>query len=943
MLSWTLAFLFSAAQAPGGEMPAVLLAAPVNATWAANHADYWANLGFRGFLFEGIVEGLDDPRWTSFEDPSSIEPESPLLAEIRLANLRLGEAGIDANFLRVAMAPEGAYFTEGQRRDEALARIERAARFCRKARLRGLALDTRPTSLLYDHRWDGYDPDSAETGQIEEAARDFGRALTRTFLRQCPKGELIVQANELRQAGALWPGFAAGLVEGCGAAADMPMHWLLGPPRRTGGLAELRAAWDDCQSLLAVWLGQVGYQRATSRGGPLLALEPIGYLSGGIPQAYLPPGDFRILLSAAQILSGSYVAIAAPEGGWWDITRREEAEYAHLRQGASAAVRRGAPVLRPFERATVDAARENPYRVSTPLSGHVRLGPFDGLSETFTRPYVTRNGAGAGLLAWAGRTTLAPWLDDAHRLVLTRRTQAVVVTELASGERQYHTPRQGHVSVPLPDAPVLVEGLPLRDWAVPASLWLRPETPFVAGLGGAAVRFGYTNPSQMDSACTLALSASEGFAVGASGFEATIEAGERLSYTRTVRGAAQAGSTVDLGLTLTLPPSPPIHRRFSFPVLPAMRWEHRMDGVPAGSPAMARLAGDGQRHVVVCGGRGDVVCLAPEGGPHWRRRFQDRLTGIAVAGRLGDEPMVVAVCGQRGRLRMLDERGATLREAVLGAPGVEGCLVHGRVDGQSRFFAALEDGRIASHAIGEASDWKFATALSVRTLDMLVVAGAPILLAGLDGAQPRMLCLEGNGSFRWTARLPAAPSSKACPLPPAMGRPPSVVVGLEDGRMAVLDAVTGLSTLHTNTRARAPLLAIKRISGHALDAVDIAVLDSAALWRQSLGGAPQWTRAIGEASALTVFEQDGGACLVVSTATGELHAFNGTGKRLWTERRAAGAVRGPMAIGDLDGDGQPEGVYAAADYMIRAIALGPDGGGPSPVRVYRGGRKVTGN
>ena len=46
------------ARAEGSVVALPLLEAPINATWAANHAEEWHEKGFRGFLLEGILDDL---------------------------------------------------------------------------------------------------------------------------------------------------------------------------------------------------------------------------------------------------------------------------------------------------------------------------------------------------------------------------------------------------------------------------------------------------------------------------------------------------------------------------------------------------------------------------------------------------------------------------------------------------------------------------------------------------------------------------------------------------------------------------------------------------------------------------------------------------------------------------------------------------------------------
>lgn len=889
---------------PPANLPKVLLAAPVNATFAANQLEHWSTLGFDGFLLEGVVTNLADQR-TIVATPDGAPPpdtrplaeldaraEAPVVQELRLAHRRLAEVGLRHTYLRVAVSPEEAWFTDSALTRQALAVFRQAGALCRLAGLAGLALDTQSTSLMYDFRWDGYDLESASAAAVRNGARGLGRRALRTFIRECPETHLLVIADAPEEAGPLWFDFFTGVVESLGAAEDIHIDLCI---RACAGytapreLAAALARWDHLirlrlpEELVPVWRSQCGF-------APMLA--PLG---PGV--AHHPPEVFRTQLAAAKCLAPRAVCIAAPEGGWWEASGFDAFAYDESGQRGPGAVR---PIPPP-----VDNLAE--YAVTTPLDGLRRAGPLAPAENGAFPGYVFLWKEQAAILAWDGTSALAP--EDGDWVIVERSLPAVVV-DMQTGTSTWAEPRENRVTIPRTETPTLLKGLAFRDWVLPAALWLEATEPFEAGGQSSALAFGFVNHAILPFDGVLELSAPPRYGLGETLFDIHLEPGESLRYERLVQGVFEAGARPEFSLSLVPDGGGAVQQRYAFDVGPEVLWTGLLDG-PVAGVAAAGSAGGGA--VVAVSRRGDVSCYEPDGVLRWRRRFKARfdVPPLLLEGKSG--AWAVALADHRGRLRMLDSAGGLVRALNLGAAPAEQAFAvfAGHTPDEIRLVAGLRNGHVWGVSASGDHAWEYVTGGdSVRSL-----AAGPDVFVVTGGETARLLCLDAEGELRWERALEGP-----APGPGCLAVLPGGQVAAATGTRVHVYGATGDLVKEVRVagagRARhlstAPILsgpepALMVAAGNGLVCVSPA---GDTLWRAETG--PVHMSAGLELDGLPFVLAAGrdGVCLV---------GHNGAVR--WRSGRTEPASGPPVAAGPREGG--PYAVWGSSLGAVRCLRLAP--------------------
>lgn len=884
MPSWTcllisaLALFPEAGLPPTPAPPATLLAAPINATWAANEALMWRRRGFSGFVFRGIADTL----------PATTEEKLPfdevlLEREVRSAVGRLADAGLDKNFFHCFLSPEDTWFSEHAPLERAASFFSAAGAFCKKTGLRGMALDTAAASLFYDHRWDGYALTPAAQERARLGAQAFGRRILRAFIRECPDADIFILVDDLPNAGRLWFDLLQGFAEAPGAADTVRLHLVLRGTAQLDGPAALRRAHDALSVTLDDRLPQESARWWREHGRTTIALEPLGY-EGDQPVAFAQPDHFRVLHAAALTLSDDFVWIEAPAGGWWSIGPEEPARYAHLKQGGAASVGN----VRPLYALWAD------YNVNSPLRDLRRVGPWpDGGGEidVFAGP------RGAAAIFWDG---LGAPLEVPNRFV------TVLMTELAKGEPTEYFPHDGKITLPATEGPVLLSGLPHADWTVPAGLWADP-LPDPERPGRAVVRYGWRN--QTGEPLTGELRLDPPARLGAGGAFAVVDTQGNADIVRETHLLGSLSPTEPLSFRLAfLLAGGKVHlRTVHQPVLPQERWRYRADGpLRLGPPFRLAANANAPSGIVFASPAGDVGLLDDAGAPRWVRRFRGDWAAGPANVLLGTDTHGILLVDHRGFMRCLNAEGAVLWEIAGQVPSGPGGLLAGDLflapyDGilllaeDGTLQCMLPDGRrLWAFPFGsKAYVGRYDPARAGSTVPNHATAtgiGQRIFVATAGDTEGSLFRLDTMGHRVWQRALPA-PASTAPLVYPLDGEPDfGVAVGLGNGTVIALHANSGTVLKQWDV---APGMAITDLLAVPLGLPPtMTLLTCSAVGFTALGedGAQRWSTPIAGALGSTLAITGGVPHFYVHDTAGHLTQIHADGSVAWQcDLRAAGA------------------------------------------------------
>ncbi len=865
-------------------MSAVLLAAPVNATWAANTAAQWREKGFRGFLFQGLREGLAPPG-------IPVAEANRLLLEIRAAQARLGEAGLDRNFLRLPLTPDAPYFADGKWARRGIESIREAARFCRESGLRGIVLDTRPDSLMFRYRWDGYRLDETPPKTLREGARRFGRQAVRACLRAYPEGEILLIVDPLPSAAPLWHALFQGMLEGPGAAADVSIQVLVGA---SAGILDTPGHEVDALNRVTARLTArctPEQRRVWERQGALcLGLEPIRYRQG-LPVPAYAIEYFRARLCMAKAVSGAYAWINAPDGGWWEIMPDEVDAYGRLAQGGAAAVL-PTPPLPP---------RHKDYVVRTPVDDFLRVGP-GGLGK---RPdgFILRDDYGAALLLPRG-------VPEGFEMPMHGGT--LPVTNLYIGTRHEIEPKEGMAVVPPIKGPLLLERLPIARYALPACPWMNISKALTAGERRGEIEFGVENRTGDTLRGKLEAFGAEGYSVGAAGFPVRLEPDETAVYRRAVQGIFREGDRPVFRLVLRLDGGGSAARDFTMPVRPAEAWMQFLDTSARVAPAALLRRQGTLEGVAAVGGDGGLWLLNARG-VVVRTLLDDLVVTHVLAGlNAGGAPRVAAF-GTRGNMMVLDAQGEIQWRRDLNhesAPET-GLVVKSSPGRADTAVTVFPDGSIEATPLDGGRGWRREMGGTVANPTWLGDA----LVVSVQGAKGQSLvCLDQGGSLRWERELPSAPS---CP-PILLNKSPRPVlaVALADGTLSRHDPATGewldaTGTACARPRALAPL---PESDGMLLLLTDDRVMAT------TPEGTVQWSADAWAPRLTGAFHGEG---MVIADGFGALHLARRDGLFPWTNAPPHGRLTcAPVSLPVRRGEA-PRFLMTFSDASLRLITPQP--------------------
>jgi len=888
-------------------VPRVLLCAPVNATWAANHVQYWTAKGVQGFLLSGIQDDLTIDPWAVDGDPATMDAEDLLLREVRLAAERLAGAGIDRNFVVVPLAPERAYFAQDAPAGEAVARFGQVAAFCRQAGLRGVAIDTRATDLFYDYRWDGYAYDGYAPSDLDNGARALGRRTVRAVLRAYPDAEILVLTEGYRAWHPLWRALFGGMLDALGPAHAEAFHLLTRETLREVEPLRIRDIAARTRRLLADILSGDARHWWERHGSVAVGVGPLGYrdgIEGRAPVAHYPLEAFRVQLAAAKLFSDHYVWIAGEGPTWWRVTKEDKEIYGGLLQNGAAIRAQTGPVIEDLLA----------YTARTPLDAYRRVGPYALGGRAC---HVLNTATGAAVVVWEG---------VANETALGERAAPVFMTELRTGRRHELLPKDGQVTVGPACGPVLIEPLPVRPWVLPASLWTSIPEPPSPSTRSAQVRFGLAARSGFHVTGALEALAPQGFGISPRRRPFDLENGEAAHVNATLRGSFRLGQTMELGLGLVAPGGPPVMRSFRLPVCPDLVWRRDFDGVVGHGLAAADLDGDSSIEVVACSDAGEVACLGADGGLRWKRRFPARFVARPIVVRDGSGGALTVTLDQRGRLQALFERGRVAWEKHLAPPARRQGPAPAVLDDRpgEEILVALADGGIVAVAAHGETLWSYAAGATggcFATERMPGERWEKVFVAATAGGGGVLDCVDGRGGRIWRAALEGPPCGAPAFADVNGDGAPEVLTLTLSGVVQAWHAPSG----RLASRAASP----KSIAPNAIVAdellpeqgVEILLIGTSSLCCLSNGFDRLWRAPLSPVAPLVVAHVRGGPRILAPTREEGLVCMDGEGRLLWRDTRSRVPLAGPALVAGLAPNGGPACVYADTNRGVRTIVL----------------------
>lgn len=852
------------------------MAVSMDANWVASGAESWRDSGIGGFLFH--VPGVSFARsvW-SLDGEAAPEGEGDgTLAVFRQTQARLAAAGIGRNFLLIPFTPEGTYFSSGSPADTATARISDAAAFCRLSGLRGVALDTQPTSLFYDFRWDGYGYENYTPEDLVSGAARLGRRAGRALLRELPDAEVLILADGAVSWGPLWISLVGGLLEAVGPAPGASIHILVkSGVAAASDAVRVAGSLETARAFLLAQLGSEAGAIWRKRGQFASGFDPFQATSRGV---------YAEQLTAALTSSGRYCWL---DGRGWQ-------------PGA-------APGL-PSELAAVPARGR--------LATFQRVG---ALLEGDVPSFVFLSDVGASVLFPRGL---------AEALALDSERDKVRVLNLSTDELRGLDVVDGRVTVGPSRGAVLVEGLPVRRWALPAALWARSDMPAEAGADGGgstfALEYGFAARQGRAVSGTLDVEMPAGYSIVPSSVALSLTPGEALVADAVVRGSFTAGGVLALQLGLVLPGTAPVMRTFSFAVSPAQRWQYSLDGALSGPPAVADVGGEAGTVLFATTVTGQLVSLNSSGGLRWTRRFDGAFVGSPALGRAAFGQWFVVAADARGRIRALDLRGYPIWEERLDGqallpgpvcvplddtPGDDVCV--GMSGGTTAAFSATGTLLWKEPAQSEGPGY-----LSVLPLGGLA---AESIVAVRGGRVPWAVCHGRNGKIRWQKRLGSAPVDVPFLYELGGSTLPEILTPLSNGTVAGWDAVSGDGAGRRAIEVTGAMRGFCVVDpggelGFAAAGADSVVgLNSAMelVWQQP-----------GEARWLSAVADTGGARLLVGRADGTVACLDAGGKTVWVDHHGIGAVAAAPVGFRLAGDaGETVVVVGDTGRFVRGLAF----------------------
>lgn len=879
-------------------MAVPILSAPINATWAANHGESWYEKGFRGFVFEGILDDFtpfpaeeaalrleaipfddDNTGYIKTSSHTDIHREDlipgdwdRLQKEIHGAANRLRAEGITENFLAMKLAPEAPWFTSPLWRRIAESRFDMASRFCRETRLRGIALDSCPDSLFYDYRWEGWPP-HLEGDALTEEARRFGRRLALIFTRHCSEGVLLLRAHTPESCGPLWFVFFEGLLEGLESSRGGTLRLLFTGLTDSDKPQEYEIRQEKVERLWGQRFSPRARQGWERKGGLVFSLEPVGW-QGDIPIARYPVEDYIPALYGAAFQGKDYVIIDAPSGGWWHIPPDMAEQFSGLYQKGRGRVAFAPPIPR-----SLDA-----FQPRLLYEGAQRLG------ELIVGEMLST------VLHHEGKTILLAWEGIPEEMRWPLNTGVMTVTEVLTGEKKYLGPREGSVTLAPLAAPVFIEGSPLEEYAIPASFGLKITPPLSRGVTRSQMTLRLTNTFNTLLEGMITLSTSSRYAFGSSTQAVHANPGESLSFTRYLQGLSFQGAHAAFVMTFNRPNALPVSRDFFFTVAPQQTGSLFVDAPLTGVPLLLPdEPGYRPNTLLWSDRRGRLMTYGLDSGQIlWSRRFRGNynLSPQLLKNRQGES--LIALANDHNRIRLLDREGEERALLLPEGERITGLAVLEREKKGDVLAVLLDDTSLVFYEgglrlLGRSEEKGQLSHITIHTLlpECLLCM---VETKESDKSQYHLACLDSRGETVWSRQIPDAPATAPFIRKHTASEDIEIFVPDHKGKLHVFSGKEGrehrsfsldgagqieaFALLTVDEKEMLLCQSTQGLKAYALEEEETAT----GLWQEDL-------------AEITAFvAQPEGTGVIVGTAEGTLHAFSAAGDYEWEDRRGTGAI-----------------------------------------------------
>ena len=206
---------------PASARPKTLMFAPINVNFLRETASDWARRGFRGFLMDDLMANWDSDVWAIGGGKREVGLNHPLLKELKACNDACRAAGIDSNFVKVALYKE----LPDPFDDAAWATITRnfseGARFAKLGGCAGVAIDTEYISQQYNVGWEGYQKKKYRVADLKKKIQERWRTIVAGMLKEFPDMVLLTLPEGTIFYGELYTPLLGGMLQAC-ADADAP-------------------------------------------------------------------------------------------------------------------------------------------------------------------------------------------------------------------------------------------------------------------------------------------------------------------------------------------------------------------------------------------------------------------------------------------------------------------------------------------------------------------------------------------------------------------------------------------------------------------------------------------------------------------------------------------------------------------------------------------------
>lgn len=707
--------------------PAIVVDGSINLTWAANHSAYWRERGVDGF----IVYGLD----SVFHAPEAEKElgESPLLREIRVAQQRLRVAGLGRNFFHWDIG--NAWVSENQPRESLRTQAGQAARFARDAGLQGVAIDLPRdgAALLNRAQATTYTPTALE--ERRQQLHETGLRIVRALLGGHPHGEIMLLAEAPLNAGRDWWALVEGMLAGPDAA-PVPLHFVDRSSRTLDRPLDYQDRREALQQHAQLALTDKGLEDWNRHGAPGFNLSLFENGERGVAAAHSLESA-RLLSLAAATFSHHYVLVNSPPGGLWEVTDTRAERYEDFQQDVPV---EATPPLLPLA---------HQINLNTPVSRLKRIGPYH--DEDGAPVFVFQSHEGAAVLFWGG-------LAAPTKLP----SRAAMVEQWNPGQARTRSlvPEDGYIVLPPHKAPLLVRGLPVGDWSLPAALVLQPEKPFRAQDDTNFLSLAIRNPLTVPLEADVSLWAPEGIGTGRQTVSVNMAPGAAHHVEREIHGDWSAGDQLDFRLVLTQPGRGILTRRFPISVAPDRLWQRHLPAEVSAAPAVLEISSDTSLMALLSGNR-YVTAFDAHGTLAWEYDH-------GVAGGLQTLPLIgaggkrLALVSGNGAILLLDHRGKAVTvpaptEAEHGQP----IAYWNHQQSAAPYFLTLRDGKTLTARDTEGTpvwekSWQEGPTLlpPQHPMNTRGLPPPPLILFFPNAAKPALERLGRSGETQWRFEAP---------------------------------------------------------------------------------------------------------------------------------------------------------------------------------------------